>query len=602
MRVDSVIISLVFLFLQQRDVSVTSHVLQGVRRHHRSAVQFDSDEYTIRGGGRTHGLSVGLLELHYVISEEIPVDTHVGSILDNARLGQKYPPEILHTIRFRFLNQPTTGNTLSVNNTTGRLTTIGRIDRETLCAELTSSTGSRNDMCKLRFDVALQPAQFFQIIRIVVEILDVNDNSPQFSAGFRHHELLETALLGTTLASPTATDKDSSPFSVTRYRLHGNGDDADFFRLRVDRKSDGSVDVRLVLVKQLDREQRDVHQLIIVAYDGGEPAHTGTADVTIVVVDANDNRPTFERGVYEANVSENASPMTSVIRVVAHDADSGANGRVKYQLSASSVLAGYGNFLTVDDSSGEIFVTGSLDRERTPVCHVTITASDCGLEPLTTEVTLVLRVDDINDCPPDVVVNTLGTSGSTTATIQEDSAPGTFIAHLIVTDRDVGQNAITDCVMTSQSADTFRLEKLYEEAEYQVVTTRELDREQKAVYQLQVVCTDRGLPLSLSNSVILTVKVADVNDNSPVFTQTTYSADLLENNYILAVIVQTTASDADSDLNAVITYSLQEAGHYFDINSTTGTIFAKASIDYEMNKQLTFTVIATDLGSPPKSG
>jgi Cadherin-like len=185
MRVDSVIISLVLLFLQQRDVSVTSHVLQGVRRHHRSAVQFDSDEYTIRGGGRTHGSSVGLLELHYVIS-------------DAARLDQKYPPEILHTIRFRFLNQPTTGNTLSVNNTTGRLTTIGRIDRETLCAELTSSTGSRNDMCKLRFDVALQPAQFFQIIRIVVEILDVNDNSPQFSAGFRHHELLETALLGIT--------------------------------------------------------------------------------------------------------------------------------------------------------------------------------------------------------------------------------------------------------------------------------------------------------------------------------------------------------------------------------------------------------------------
>jgi Cadherin domain/Cadherin-like len=589
---------------------------QGVRRH-RSAVQYNIDDLTGRGPHtvRSHGGHGSVhttgqqFEVRYVISEEIPIDSYVGNIMDDTHLADKYSPEILRTLRFRFLNQPTTGNTLSVDSMTGRLTTIGRIDRETLCAngaDSTSSTSARNEVCKLRFDVALQPVQFFQIIRVVVEILDVNDHSPQFSAGFRHHELLETALLGSTLASPTATDRDSAPFSVARYRLQGNGDDADFFRLRVDRKPDGSADVRLVLVKPLDRESRDVHQLVIVAYDGGEPPHSGTADVTIVVVDANDNRPTFERSVYEATVSENAAPMTSVVRVVAHDADSGVNGKVKYQLSSASVQAGYGNFLTVDDASGEIYVTGLLDRERTPVCHVTITATDCGIEPLSSEVTVVIRVEDVNDCPPDVVVNTLSTSGSAIATVPEDATPGTFVAHLVVTDRDTGQNGLTDCLMTSQSADTFRLERLYEETEYQLVTTRSLDREQRAEYQLQVVCTDRGLPVSLSNSVILTVSVGDVNDNWPVFSQATYTASLLENNYVGAFIVQTTASDADSGMNAVIKYSLEGVGldvnNYFDINSTTGTIFAKTSIDYETNKQFRFIVTASDRGSPPKSG
>lgn len=585
---------------------------QGVRRHRSAAgLQYNTDDHgphAVRshgGHGPAH-TSGQQFEVRYVISEEILIDSYVGNIMDDTHLADKYSPEVLRTLRFRFLNQPTTGNTLAIDSMTGRLTTVGRIDRETLCADMTSSNSARNEVCKLRFDVALQPVQFFQIIRVVLEVLDVNDHSPQFSAGFRHHELLETALLGSTLASPTATDRDSPPFSVVRYSLQGNGDDADFFRLRVDRKSDGSADVRLVLVKPLDRETHDVHQLVIVAYDGGEPSHTGTADVTIVVVDANDNRPTFERPVYEATVTENASPMTSVVRIVAHDADSGLNGKVKYQLSSASVQAGYGNFLTVDDVTGEIFVTGLLDRERTPVCHVTITATDCGIEPLTSEVTVVIRVEDVNDCPPDVVVNTLSTSGSAVATVPEDATPGTFVAHLVVTDRDSGQNGMTDCLMTSQSADTFRLERLYEETEYQLVTTRGLDREQRAEYQLQVVCTDRGLPISLSNSVILTVIIGDVNDNWPIFSQNTYTASLLENNYVGATVLQTTASDADSGLNAMVKYSLEGVGldinNYFDINSTSGTIFAKTSIDYETNKQFRFIVVATDLGAPPKSG
>lgn len=58
-------------------------------------------------------------------------------------------------------------------------------------------------------------------------------------------------------------------------------------------------------------------------------------------------------------------------------------------------------------------------------------------------------------------------------------------------------------------------------------TSRSLDREMQAEYILEVVATDHGSP-TLSSTVIVEVKVLDVNDNSPVFSSTSYSVDVSE--------------------------------------------------------------------------
>jgi len=106
---------------------------------------------------------------------------------------------------------------------------------------------------------------------------------------------------------------------------------------QVDEKLDGSIEVRLVLARHLDRERRDVHRLTVVAVDGGVPALTGSLAVSVVVLDANDNPPQFEGGShFEARVTENAPLLSIVFRLRARDPDLGENGRVGYRLSAST--------------------------------------------------------------------------------------------------------------------------------------------------------------------------------------------------------------------------------------------------------------------------
>ena len=59
----------------------------------------------------------------------------------------------------------------------------------------------------------------------------------------------------------------------------------------MDKKLDGSIEVRLVLMRHLDRERRDIHRVTVVAVDGGSPALTGSLEVSVIVLDANEYRP-----------------------------------------------------------------------------------------------------------------------------------------------------------------------------------------------------------------------------------------------------------------------------------------------------------------------
>ena len=86
-----------------------------------------------------------------------------------------------------------------------------------------------------------------------------------------------------------------------------------------------------------------------------------------------------------------------------------------------------------------------------------------------------------------------------------------------------------------------------EDNEYQLVTSAVLDRETKAEYQLQVTCHDSAADgKARTSSETLTVDVADVNDNDPVFSQTVYRAELIENNYIGAVVFKVCRRSASS--------------------------------------------------------
>lgn len=118
----------------------------------------------------------------YHVDEETSVGAFVGNIITDARLVDVYPSVDVSSLRFRFLRRRVTG--FSLDPVTGVLTTSGRLDREALCGPTASSSASSASLaaggsCLLRIDVAIQPMQFFRIVRVLVYVHDINDNAPQ---------------------------------------------------------------------------------------------------------------------------------------------------------------------------------------------------------------------------------------------------------------------------------------------------------------------------------------------------------------------------------------------------------------------------------------
>lgn len=237
----------------------------------------------------------------------------------------------------------------------------------------------------------------------------------------------------------------------------------------------------------------------------------------------------------QVTVTENIAVGTTVVQVTAHDRDIGDNAAITYFLSASSQLV-YGDVFSVDELTGDVIVTGKVDRERAAVYHVMVGARDSGPEPLVAEATVVIKVDDVNDNAPTATINTLTASDTEVASVQEDASPGTFVGHVIVRDPDRGASGRFNCSVTGDGASYFRLQRMFG-AEYHILTSTALDREDEDSYQLGIECADGGHE-SLSSVKWLNVQVTDVNDHSPKFDQNVYTAEIYENNYNGKFVVQ----------------------------------------------------------------
>ena len=114
--------------------------------------------------------------------------------------------------------------------------------------------------------------------------------------------------------------------------------------------------VKLLLKEKLDRETQSQYTMRLYAVDGGRDAMTGTASVTVRVIDTNDNRPRFSKSLYEVLVSENTPAGSVVVTVEALDDDEGDNGLVDYQFAVSTLESTASQVFTVNNSTGQILV------------------------------------------------------------------------------------------------------------------------------------------------------------------------------------------------------------------------------------------------------
>ncbi|KAM4677971.1 protocadherin gamma-B2-like [Discoglossus pictus] len=514
-------------------------------------------------------------QLHYSISEEKRNNDVIANIAKDIGLDVKEflfrKPQIVSHVSEKYF---------AINLENGNLYVKDRIDREALCGAA--------DTCFLTFEaVVSKPLNVFSV---KVDIQDINDNAPVFFHDTIILEIMEVTSPGARFVLQNAQDPDIGINSVQTYKLSEN----EHFTLSEKIRTDGSKFPEIVLVKLLDRETQNIHELVLTAFDGGNPVQTGTALIKIIVTDYNDNVPTFSQEVYKVSINENTPINSTILCVTASDKDDGSNGQITYSFSTV-----YGNVLDmfgINPTNGEIKTKNNLDYEVTRNYEMDIQAKDGG--GLVAHSKVLIEITDINDNAPEISVT------SVSSPIPEDTPPGTVIALIQVHDRDSGENGEVDCHITD--AVPFEL-MLSSGRYYRIVTAKAMDREKVSSYNISILATDKGSP-SLHNRNIIRLDIADVNDNPPLFMKSAYHLYVPENNLPGSSIYSIHASDLDADENAKVIYSIFNTNKddfsvtsYFSINLETGDLYAQRSFDYEQHKEFKIQIMAKDNGSPPLS-
>ena len=169
--------------------------------------------------------------------------------------------------------------------------------------------------------------------QVHVVVADVNDCAPTFSSDVYRAEIIENNYVGATLLVATAYDADRGNNARLTFSLLGPQSG----NFRVD-PSTGEI----TAFKSFDREMMSTASFIVVARDAGTPPLSGTATVTVSVIDVNDNCPEFDvvdAGQYVFGVDEDLPAGTFVGQVTALDPDSGDNGNVSYAIVTDASFA-----------------------------------------------------------------------------------------------------------------------------------------------------------------------------------------------------------------------------------------------------------------------
>lgn len=447
------------------------------------------------------------------------------------------------------------------------------------------------------FRFLVSSAQTGKSVTVDIYVTDTNDNKPTFPVAMKPLELSESTPKESKIFLGSAIDVDLGNNSTERYEIiSGNVDHV--FRLKSSKADDGILYLDLVVNGTLDHETNPRYELLIRAFDGGNPPQSGDMIVNITIVDVNDNQPIFSSSRYFAKVLENATIGTSVLQVSALDSDSGDNGRITYMIDRQR--SDPQETFTIDED-GKIKVNKEVDYESQQAYELIVVARDGAVQKLQTTAVVSIEVLDVNDNEPTIDVIYLTDDG--TSRISEKAAPGDFIARISISDADVPEDNPGVNVTLAGGDGHFGL-STSDNLVYFVTLTKPLDRELKPYYRLTVTATDRGVP-PLSATKTFALHVTDFNDNPPHFVQSSYQVEIQEVLPSGSSVLQVTAEDDDQGENSRIHYDMLDtpATHsdWFQIDKASGLITTRTRLDCETSVQPELVVVASDTGVPPKS-
>ncbi|RUS76828.1 hypothetical protein EGW08_015414, partial [Elysia chlorotica] len=525
----------------------------------------------------------------FSLEEEQKAYTLVGNVAERSGIQANVTPEVFRELKYQILSSESLriASLFTLNSSTGELNTSAMIDREKVCD--TSAA-----VCQLQFDVSVKHGvSVIKLLNVVVVVVDKNDNAPEFPTKELPLSISEAAPINSEISITGAIDRDASVNTNITYWM----DDSDVFQLQEVKLLDVS-QLRIVLLKGLDRETESSYKLNIYAKDGNSAsALTGTLALTITVTDINDHRPVFSHDIFNFTVKESAGLGTYVGSIEATDEDEGPNGEISYHFS-SLTSSQVTRLFSLNETSGEITVKAELQYESGKKYQAVVEAKDNGGSSRTAQSILILNVVDAGNTPPRLSLTLADPLPGDSTLLSEGLPVGSFVGTLKYQDNDDNENGKVTCA----SLNSFFVLQPLEDNAYAIEVKTELDREHQVEMLVVLRCSDGGSP-SLSSLANFTAIIIDINDNRPVFKASEYSATVTERIASVPNLIRVSATDADEDVNSEITYQLtMNSSNAFSIDPFTGWVSLTSAVDREAGPIIPLTVLAVDNGKPRLTG
>ncbi|KXJ82442.1 hypothetical protein RP20_CCG013707, partial [Aedes albopictus] len=431
---------------------------------------------------------------------------------------------------------------------------------------------------------------------VFISVIDATQRPPIFDKPRYTYYVKEDVKKNTVVGTVSATSSNSGSRGSIRYFIY-SGDPDGYFAI-------DPVSGNIRVASTLDHETKPQVLLNIQATSGDPPAY-GHTQVNIDIEDVNDNPPEFESNTVRISVPENVEIGSPLYAANAHDKDSGMSGVITYRLSNNGPATG--NLFSIDSRSGHLSLARPLDYETVQRHTLIVTASDSGIPSLSTNLTILVEVQDVNDNAP------VFERSEYTIKVSESTPSNSQIMQVTAVDADTGNNArLTYRILGDDQrprsgksaskpseASNSEIFGIFPNSGWIYLRTK-LDREDQERYNITVIVSDNGVP-TLTATTHVIVSVLDANDNNPIFAKQLYEFQIEENMRRGSVIGLITATDADAGINAVVRYSLIPSNTSFQINPISGEITTRDRLDRETKSIYDLVVEARDQGTPYRS-
>lgn len=470
------------------------------------------------------------------------------------------------------------------------------IDEGTGRVTLTASLDYEDDRRHILLATASNPATdegevLQDVIVLTVNVLDVNDEPPEFS-----ETSYQTVVPETTEDSPRpdtgffsvqCTDEDSEDSAISYAILSDSGP------FIID-SSSGSLSV----TADLDYESVTSYTFTVGCWDNGSPNLTSSVMVDMVIGSVNEYAPVFTDTYPPSSVLEGAASGLVILQVRATDEDDGPDGDITYTVSQAPDP----QFLGVNLTTGEVYVAvpEELDFDAlnsdARFFRYAFSVTACDTHPPTDscpEIDLTIYIIGENESPPEFSEDGYSVS------FPENTPASTTVATASCSDLDRGTGSFCDIDFHSNVGSIVRNTFFIDSETGDIITRVDLDYENETRYGFEIVCEDRGGDTRCGGSGVMTdtaivdVIVEPLNDNLPRFSSSAFEFNVSRTTPDdRRTVGVASASDADQGSGGDLEFSVTSNG-YFDITDE-GEVQIFNSVSNVSSNSLNFIATVSD--------